>query len=306
MGEFGYDTPPSGEPSPGQGSQPPQAFQPRAFEPQSFEPQGFEPQGFAPGAVAEETFDRVPYPPAYGSPAQPAPAVQSHMPAVLPQAPWDMPAPRVYSATHVAPVYWSPASTERNWMGVTSIVLACLGGGLLGAIFGWKGIAAAREGRATNGRMAQWGLILNMAVPLVALAVVFSVRGPGVVGGSGQSPWATVAVGECFAPSEGKSDDLNVRAPKRVECAGEHWSQVYFTGTVAGGAQPGDAALTQQVKEMCVSREALARLNPARLVELYPTVIVPDKESWAANERWVVCLVSDVDGSITGSWLRGA
>jgi hypothetical protein len=292
MGEFEYGASPSGSPSPDHAGRPEQSF-----EPQSFAPQAFQQESIQTPPVAQETFARVAYPPAT------TPSVQQQS-AYPPQAPWDNSAPRSFSAPYVPAVSWSPASTKRNWMGVTSVVLACLGGGPLGIVFGWLGVVAARESRATNGRLARWGVILNVAVPLVIVGVVLAVHVTGESKNTNGAQWASVSVGDCLAPTNGTSDGSGPVTPKRAACAGEHWSQVYYTGTLAEGSGSRDAAVMQKAKEMCV-REATTRLDPARIADAYPTIIVPDEKSWAANERWVVCLVSNVDGSITGSWVAG-
>ncbi len=290
MGEFEYGASPSGSPSPGHAARPEQSF-----EPQSFAPQASQQESIRTPPVAEETFARVAYPPA------PTPSVQQQA-AYPPQAPWESSAPRSFSTPYVPAVSWSPASTKRNWMGVTSVVLACLGGGPLGIVFGWLGVVAAREGRATNGRLARWGLTLNVAMPLVIFGVAVAVHVTDASKTGAQ--WDSVAVGDCLAPTSGTSGGSGVFAPKRAACAAEHWSQVYYTGTLAEASHSRDAAVMKQAKEAC-AREATGRLDPARIADAYPTIVVPDEKSWAANERWVVCLVSDVDGSIRGSWVVG-
>ena len=308
MTDFQHGASPNGSPSPGSPVRPGQSF-----EPQSFAPQASRQEWTRGEAVAEETFARAAYPPAqapWGNQPQaaypPAQAPWGNQPQAAspsPLAPWDNPAPRPFSAPYAPSASWSPASTERNWMGVTSIVLACLGGGLLGIVLGRLGVVAARKGRATNARLASWGLILNVVVPLVIVGVFLAVGGASK--DTNGSQWEAVAVGDCLAPPAAKGEGPGGFAPVVVACGGQHWSQVYFKGTLTGGAYPGGAALTQQAKEMCASSEALAHLDRAHIADAYPTIVVPTKESWAANDRWAVCLVSDADGSIDGSWVVG-
>jgi len=328
MGDFEYGTPPNGTPPNGtppngtpawgQGEPPPQS---QSFEPEPVAGPTFDrvPDPPAYGAPSQEqTFDRVPDPPAHGVAGQQQSNFQQsnyhqpnyHQPNYQqsgPQspAPWEYVAPRIASAPYVPPVTWSPASTARNWMGIVSIVFAVLGGGLVGVIFGWRGVVAAREGRATNGAMARWGVILNVAGPLVITGVFFAVMDRGTSEGSSRSQWVALAVGDCLAPSDETSDGAGVFEPVPAACEGQHWSQVYFKGVLTEGAYPGSAALGEQSRTVCVSEEALIRLDRARLAHLYPTVIVPTKETWAAGDRAVVCLASDVDGSIDGSWVVG-
>jgi len=331
MGDFEHGTPPSGRPAWGQGSPPPQTFEPEPVAEQTFDRVPYSPAYGAP--AQEETFDRVPelsahefagqQQPSYQQPSYQQPSYQQpsyhqpsyHQPSYQqpsyqqsgPQspAPWDYVAPRTASAQYVPPVNWSPASTARNWLGIVSIVFAVLGGGLVGVIFGWRGVVAAREGRATNGAMARWGVILNVAVPLVIAGVFFGVIDRGTSDGSSRSQWEALAVGDCLAPSDQTRDGARVFEPVPTGCEGQHWSQVYFKGVLTEDASPGSAALGEQLRTACVSKEALIHLDRTRIPDVYPTIIVPTKDSWAAGDRSVVCLVSDVDGSISGSWVVG-
>ncbi len=72
-----------------------------------------------------------------------------------------------YAGAPVPPAYWGPHPSEKNWMGVTSLVLglAFMVAGPItaipGVIFGHLGRAAARRGEATNGNLALAGLIVS-------------------------------------------------------------------------------------------------------------------------------------------------
>ena len=264
------------------------------YQPQVFEPQVFEPAGAEPRVTAPETFATVPYPPVQGRPG------------CQPEAFGGYAASRDYGAPHATPVNWAPASRERNWMAVISIVLACLGGGFVGFLFGWFGRVAAREGRATNGRLARTGMILNGVVPFVLTGVALAYINLASGGSSGQSSWADGAVGDCVAESQGVGANGAAWEPKTVACEGTHWAQVYFTATVAEGPYPGEPALANVGKEACVSAKALGRVDRAHIADMFPIVIVPTEESWAAKDRTIICLASDVDNSIVGSWVTGS
>ncbi len=58
------------------------------------------------------------------------------------------------------------ASSAKNWMGITSLVLGltCIGAGLLGVIFGHMGLAACRRGEANNRGLALAGEIVNYSM----------------------------------------------------------------------------------------------------------------------------------------------
>ncbi|PKQ17879.1 MAG: hypothetical protein CVT68_06210 [Actinobacteria bacterium HGW-Actinobacteria-8] len=76
------------------------------------------------------------------------------------------------------PYYGAPVSTEKDWMGITSLVLslATLVTGFTwigGIIFGHLGLAAARRGEASNRGMALAGTIIGWVFGgLAILAIV--------------------------------------------------------------------------------------------------------------------------------------
>ncbi len=239
-------------------------------------------------------------PPLYGSPPYDSPTHTASSFQVLeslgyPDTPLDGD-PRDIHTTRL------PASTERNWMGIASIVSALLGLALVGLVFGWQGIVAAREGRATNGRTARAGVILSIVSLLVVIGV--GVVAMVTASGKGTSPtkWATLNIGECVNQVPGSSSGVAVLLPQTASCQDSHWGQVYFKANATGDAYPGGAELGQQAN-VCVSEMALGNLDPAHFADGFPTVIVPTEESWTAKDRAIVCVVSNEAGSITGSWV---
>jgi hypothetical protein len=88
------------------------------------------------------------------------------------------PPPPVGYAQVPPPYYGAPASTEKDWMGITALVLslATLLTGFTwigGIIFGHLGLAAARRGEASNRGMALAGTVIGWVFGgLAILAIV--------------------------------------------------------------------------------------------------------------------------------------
>ncbi len=291
----------------------PQSFVPQSFEPQSFEPQSFESGVFEPAdletrAAAQGAPGGHTYPPTYGSQpygSQPYGSPPHTASGYQTPEPAGYMASRVYEAPSAAQGNWSPASTERNWMGIASIILGLLGGGVIGVVLGWLGVVAAREGRATNGRTARAGVILNIVAMVVLVGVAIVAMDMASSRGSSQNAWSSLAVGNCVNQSPGAKNNSQVTMPKRVSCQDAHWGQVYFKATATGDAYPGGSALTKQAN-VCVSKMAIANVDPVHFADVYPTIIVPTEESWAARDRTIVCVLSNAENSVTGSWVVGS
>lgn len=93
-------------------------------------------------------------------------------------APMNPPPPPVGYARVPPPYYGAPVSTEKDWLGITALVLslATLLTGFTwigGIIFGHMGLAAARRGEASNRGMALAGTIIGWVLgALITLSIV--------------------------------------------------------------------------------------------------------------------------------------
>jgi len=227
------------------------------------------------------------------------------------------PQPGAFSSAQGAPQYPPPVgaplgqplgapTTQRNWMGIVSLILGLLGGGLLGAIFGGLGISGAKRGIATNRTMAVWGLVLNIAVP-VLLFGGFVVAG--LVSGSlseDRISFDAVAVGECVQVPGGWNDDaaeLSSDYVTRVPCDETHWGQVYYRGMLEGTVYPGDDESQFAAEDLCYSDAAAAHLDPAYIDQAYVYYVLPTRASWGQNDRSVICFSSNLDHDVSGSWV---
>ncbi len=220
--------------------------------------------------------------------------------------------PAAYPPPHPAaypPAYPPPLGVirvDRNWMGITSLVLGLMGGGLLGAIFGGLGISAAKVGRATNKTMATWGLVLNISVPVILVGGFLSV---GLATGGfvdDRVPYTKIAVGECVQRPPGLSGEgkeTSVRYFTRVPCDEKHWGQLYHRGVLRSGDYPSKEEMVRLSDDACYSEEAMATINPEHFDETYVTYFYPKQEAWDSFDRSVLCFAFDRDHTLAESWV---
>jgi len=245
-------------------------------------------------------------PPPSGEPvwqgAQPQPDPVAHPPTYPVAYPPTYPV--AYPPTYPPPV--GSVRVDRNWMGITSLVLGLMGGGLLGAIFGGLGISAAKVGRATNKTMATWGLVLNIAMPVLLLGAFLAV---GVATGGfvdQRVPFTQIAVGECVQRPAGLSGDgkeASVRYFTRVPCDQKHWGQLYHRGVLPNGEYPSKDEMVALSRDACYSKEAMATIAPEHFDETYVTYFYPKQEAWDNFDRSALCFVFDRDHTLTESWV---
>ena len=235
--------------------------------------------------VAYPLTSPVAYPPAHPQP---------YLPPYLP--PYPPPYPPQFGA----------AGTDKNWMGVASLVLSVVGMWLLGLIFGILGINAANKGRANNRAMSIWGVSVSVAwVMGTVVAVVVVGFAVGAIG-ENHVPYSGLAVGDCIQEPAGWVDggsDLRTPDVTRVSCAKQHWGQVYYLDVLGGTDYPGDDAVQASAEDMCFSDAAAANVDPAHLDQVAVFYIMPTAESWVHGNRYVICLASDAQHTLTESWV---
>lgn len=86
-----------------------------------------------------------------------------------------------------------------------------------------------------------------------------------------------------------------------IDCAEEHYAEIYLIAQVDGDDFPGDEQMDQQASDMCLEEFAGyvgAEYNDSELEYLY---FNPDAETWEQGDRQVICAVGDPSGEITGS-----
>lgn len=261
---------------------PPNADLPSGIKPEPPNP------GFAPPPYQGAPYQAAQYPPPppYGA-AQYPPPPPGMSPVAMGQA----------------------ATTERNWMGITSLILGCLGGGILGIVFGALGMSAAKQGRATNKTMATWGFALNIAVPFLLLGAFLATGALAGAFDSNRVEYEDLAIGDCIQEPPGWSDDgsdLDDLQVAKVECSAEHWGQLYYSAPLTGADYPGDDEEATQAEDLCFSDAAAANIAPERLNDAFAYYIMPTEEAWGYGDRDAFCFVSDENHTALGSWVVGS
>jgi len=198
------------------------------------------------------------------------------------------------------------ATTQRNWMGITSLVLGLLGGGVLGAVLGGLGIAGARRGTATNRTIAVWGLVLNIAFPVLIFGGILLAGLVDSVVSKDRVSYGELPVGECVKQPGGWSDeaaDLATDQVTRISCDETHWGQVYYRGRLTGNVYPGESAIQVEAEDLCYSYAAAANLDAAYIDEAYVSTFLPTRASWREADRTVTCFASNLSYDASGSWV---
>lgn len=219
-------------------------------------------------------------------------------PATPAEPVWAQPAPLAFGQ--------DPARSDKNWLGVVSIVLAFIGAGVIGVVFGVLGLKAAKRGQATNRALALAGTILSVVVTVVVViglgAVILLANHA-----AAHPTKSGLAIGDCIEKPGGWEDegggDLNEKF-SLVNCEGDHWAEVLAKPKLSGDAYPGDAAVNQQAEDACFAQENIDKIADAHLDEAALAGVFPSDETWADGDRTVVCLLVGSGDVITGEWLK--
>lgn len=110
-------------------------------------------------------------------------------------------------------------------------------------------------------------------------------------------------VGDCFmAPEEGTA---LVQSVEGVPCADPHDGQAYALFDVPDAESFDEGRIEQQAGEGCLDRWEVGLWGTYdENLDLELQFLTPSVESWAENDRGVVCLIVSADGSLlTGSKL---
>lgn len=86
-----------------------------------------------------------------------------------------------------------------------------------------------------------------------------------------------------------------------IDCAEEHYAEIYLITDLDGDEYPGDEQVDQQASDACLAAFADyvgAEYEDSELNYLY---FAPDEAAWEVGDRQVVCAVGDPAGNITGS-----
>ena len=112
----------------------------------------------------------------------------------------------------------------------------------------------------------------------------------------------SIEVGDCTGQVE---DSTEVTTIDIVPCTDPHDQEAYASVTVADGEFPGEEALETQAQTDCTTEfeTFVGMAYDGSALEF--TWLQPTEESWAQNDREILCLIVDPAGPATGT-LEGA
>lgn len=120
-----------------------------------------------------------------------------------------------YGQPYAAPGYSQPWGTsglqyaprsDKNWLGITSLILSIVGVSLGGVIFGHLGLGAVKRGEASNRGIALAGTIIGwVGLALGVIAVVLAISFSLVAASTSEGDWTVEASSE--ATTEGWWDE---------------------------------------------------------------------------------------------------
>ena len=103
-------------------------------------------------------------------------------------------------------------------------------------------------------------------------------------------------VGQCILLPEDKSATTATTIDK-TSCTREHDAEVFALASAPDGDFPGAEALNRQAETDCISAFDAYVGSDYLTSTLDATWMIPTKDSWAQNDRSIVCLARPLDHS---------
>ena len=100
-------------------------------------------------------------------------------------------------------------------------------------------------------------------------------------------------VGQCIVLPEGET----ATTVETTGCTREHDAEVYFVTSADDGDFPGEVELNKQAESVCVANFEDYVGSSYLSSSLDATWMIPTKDSWAQNDRSIVCLARPLDHS---------
>ncbi|MDI2099439.1 septum formation family protein [Ruicaihuangia caeni] len=118
---------------------------------------------------------------------------------------------------------------------------------------------------------------------------------------SGDADVFALQVGDCFNDTTSES----IAHVPAVPCSESHDNEVFHIFDMEDGEYPGDEAIMMAAFEQCVPpfEEFVGMSYEESVLDVFP--ITPSGETWAADDREVVCAIWDTTGRVSGT-LAGA
>lgn len=228
------------------------------------------------------------------------PSPDGVQPAHLPPAPWQQPQPGVAGDAPIAvggaydAIPPQPRTSEKNWMGIVSLVLGILGGIVLSVVFGLLSLRAYKQQKSTNRGVAITGLAFaGLWAILVGVGIVFALA----LSGTERIQLADAQVGDCFESSLTVTESLEEGYYDFSPCGPDSNGIVYYITAMDQGVAYDDAALGDLLWDACTTEAAFAGVDPDISYDYYVEYYVSSAEEWAAGDRRVVCGLS-TEGAI--------
>ena len=130
---------------------------------------------------------------------------------------------------------------------------------------------------------------------LVATAAVAALLGAPLAACSDSSVMH-MRVGQCILLPEDKSATTATTLEK-TSCTREHDAEVFAVASALDGDFPGAEALNRQAETDCISAFDAYVGSDYLTSTLDATWMIPTKDSWAQNDRSIVCLARPLDHS---------
>lgn len=130
---------------------------------------------------------------------------------------------------------------------------------------------------------------------LVATAAVAALLGA-LLAACSDSSVMHMRVGQCILLPEDKSATTATTIDK-TSCTREHDAEVFALASAPDGVFPGAEALNRQAETDCISAFDAYVGSDYLTSTLDATWMIPTKDSWAQNDRSIVCLARPLDHS---------
>ncbi len=150
--------------------------------------------------------------------------------------------------------------------------------------------------------MKNWGVYILVAIGVFAYKMYDSADrdSTGAIVDSGTIDVFDLKVGDCFDDGDAYSDEISTLPA--VPCSEPHDNEAYAAFNVSLDSFPGDIAMWEMASEECYNRFEgfVGRDYESSQLDFF--TLHPTSESWAMNDREIVCALYDMDlNKLTGS-----
>lgn len=203
--------------------------------------------------------------------------------------------PSMWPATGPAP------RPGTSGFAVAALVFGIVGGVPLSIIFGFTALNRMRRQPQRGRNLAIAGLTLSgLWTAVVVCSMVVGIANSPSPYGNGSRDVHTLLTGDCV---NGLKDNATLTEVETVACTEPHGGEVVGSFKLSEGPWPGDAAADRESHTTCSALmekyAPKAASDPG--ADLY--YIRPTRESFAQDDREVVCIATYAGGKRTGSLL---